>query len=545
MILIESRAARDGSQTAPKRLEREADWEKRLPVEFLFHAVLADLPLPVFIKEAVGLQYIFWNRAGQELTGFTPAEFFGKSDYELFPKEQADRSAARDRLVLAAKGPISFTEEEMETRHGRRVVHTREISISGQDGRPRYVLGICEDITERKRAEEALQQAKAAAETSSRAKSEFLANMSHEIRTPMNGVIGMTNLLLDTPLTPQQREYAETARISAEGLLTIIDDILDFSKMEAGKLRFDTADFNLREVVDRALEVLADPAARKGIGIRALVPQRLHCSLRGDPGRLRQVLLNLAGNAVKFTDTGEVSVTVSLDDETDAAIKLRFDVRDTGIGIEPRVLERLFQPFSQGNGPAARKYGGTGLGLAISKQIVCLMQGEIGAQSRAGAGSTFWFTARFEKQPTARVRAESVPSATAPVKPLRILIAEDNLMNEKVALWQLEKLGYRADSVPNGRLALQALEQKQYDVILMDCRMPEMDGYEVTRRLRAEGRDVYVIAMTANAMRGDREGCLEAGMNDYVSKPVRIEELVAALERVPEGARQASSKLKG
>ena len=361
----------------------------------------------------------------------------------------------------------------------------------------------------------------------------------------MNGVIGMTNLLLDTPLTPQQREYAETARISAEGLLTIIDDILDFSKMEAGKLRFDTADFNLREVVDRALEVLADPAARKGIGIRALVPQRLHCSLRGDPGRLRQVLLNLAGNAVKFTDTGEVSVTVSLDDETDAAIKLRFDVRDTGIGIEPRVLERLFQPFSQGNGPAARKYGGTGLGLAISKQIVCLMQGEIGAQSRAGAGSTFWFTARFEKQPTARVRAESVPSATAPVKPLRILIAEDNLMNEKVALWQLEKLGYRADSVPNGRLALQALEQKQYDVILMDCRMPEMDGYEVTRRLRAEGRDVYVIAMTANAMRGDREGCLEAGMNDYVSKPVRIEELVAALERVPEGARQASSKLKG
>jgi signal transduction histidine kinase/ActR/RegA family two-component response regulator len=377
------------------------------------------------------------------------------------------------------------------------------------------------------------------AEMTAQGKSDFLAMMSHEMRTPLNGIIGMTGLLESKNLDDRQRECVEVLRRSGETLLAIIDDVLDFSKIEAGRLTLESADFDPARAILDAIQIVERSAVAKSLTLSTHLDPALPAMVSGDVMRLRQVLLNLLSNAIKFTSEGEIVVRGELRLAASDGYELYFSVTDGGIGISEEQQARLFQPFSQANVSTARMFGGTGLGLAICKRLAGLMGGNIGVESRPAQGSCFWFTIRVGAAAPEPLRLVTKSGTTGPATGFRLLLVEDNPINQKVARLVLDKLGYQVDVANNGFEALDAVDSVRYDLILMDCIMPEMDGFEATRRLRSAGghaAEVPIIAMTANAFEDDRKACLAAGMNDFLSKPVRQSELAAKLEGLLQSA---------
>ncbi|HVY22344.1 MAG TPA: response regulator [Steroidobacteraceae bacterium] len=646
-------------------------------------SLINNIPDFIYAKDTSG-RFTLANVYTAKQMGATPEELIGKTDFDYYPKELAELFFADDQSVIRS-GEIVHRQEPGRSADGKDfVILTSKTPLRDANGRVIGLAGIGRDITERVRAEEAAAEALRAAESANKAKSEFLANMSHEIRTPMNGVLGMTEILMDTDLDANQRDCTRTILNSAKALLTVINDILDFSKIEAGKLEIEKLDMDLRTTVEDAARVIAVQAHHKGLELIVNIDPALPDWVRGDPGRFRQVLLNLAGNAVKFTERGEISINVTLTEQSSKGFQVRCEVIDTGIGIAPDRLKLLFTPFSQADSSVTRRYGGTGLGLSISRRLAELMGGDAGGDSEEGKGSRFWFTVQFDPaeentiitqriMPVAlnnrrilavddnatnrkvlarqlgncgtsatfaadaaeglrmlheaaasgtpfevalldhdmpgctgaelgmmiksdpQLRATQLVMLTSSgslgdsaqfadmgfagylLKPVsqrdlidclmlvlnngktrqqnaivtrhelrerrarehnhhkHVLVADDDMVNQKVARRMLQALNYQVDVVNNGREAIAAWRTGNYDLILMDCQMPIMDGYSATREIRQlekGGAHIPIVALTANAMKGAEIECKEAGMDDYLTKPIERARLEICLQQL-------------
>ena len=644
----------------------------------VLRALIDNVPDYMYVKDAECRFLVANVSVARQMGAKSPDELIGKSDFDFYPRELASTFVADEQRVMrSGQAEVNREEMGMDSQGNVSQVLTTQVPLRDKNGRVIGLVGIGHDITHLKKAQEEMRKAREAAEAASRAKSEFLANMSHEIRTPLNGVMGMTDLALETQLTAEQREYLETVKMSGDSLLTVINDILDFSKIEAGKIDLDAADFNLRDSLEATLKTLALRADQKGLELLCELAPEVPELVRGDIGRLRQIVLNLIGNAIKFTEEGEVALKVRVESKNAKNIVLQFTVADTGIGVPEDKREAIFDPFSQADTSTTRKYGGTGLGLTISARLVRMMGGRIWVESEVGRGSQFHFSvqlgvaetkeikvgaiappeilrgvrvlvvddnntnrrilegmlSRWEMQPTpasggkaalvqlstalaagrpfgliltdmhmpdmdgfalveeirkrpklstatimmltsaghrgdaarcqelgvsayllkpirqselreavarvlgARAQEGAIPlitrfslhDAREPGSSLRVLLAEDNLVNQRLAVRLLEKRGHSVVVAATGLEALQALEKESFDLVLMDVQMPEMDGLEATAAIREKekvtGLHQAIVALTAHAMKGDKEKCLAGGMDGYLSKPVRPAEL--------------------
>ena len=516
--------------------------EEMLGDKNMLELILNTIPYYVFWKDINSI-YQGCNKNFAKSAGFSDInEIIGKTDYELkWNVDKAEQYRETDHKVMSTDSPLlNIIDSVLQDGGEIMYFETNKVPLHDNNGNVIGVIGTVSNITDQKKTENELLQAKQIAEAATKSKSIFLANMSHEIRTPMNSIIGVINILLQTDLTSEQKEYVDIINISGNNLLTIINDILDFSKIEADQIALENIRFNIREEINNIIKLLSIKAIGKGLQLSVKVHSSVPEWVNGDPVRLKQIITNLANNALKFTKEGSVAIEAEIIEEGDTSYTLKFKVIDTGIGILESEKQYLFKTFSQLEESTSRKYGGTGLGLAISKKLSHLMGGEIGVESKIGVGSTFWFTVVLEKPSETEIKIDvQKPQRIEPQsKPLSVLLVEDNLLNQKFASATLRKQGHKIDIAENGKTAVEKFEKNKYDLILMDIQMPIMDGITASRKIREienkrnSKSKVKILAVTAYAMENDRQKCLAAGMDEYLTKPFKPDELCNMINKL-------------